>query len=349
VVHAWACEANDRRIDPRWGRVGRQRIQDAGPLHPQRLETIDDEILAAAMQFIDRARAQGQPFFAYLNPTRMRVVTRMSERYEKLRTPENGWGVYEAGMTQLDDTVGVLLGKLADDGLEHDTVVVFTTDHGAEAFTWPDGGQTPFAGGKGTVMEGGFRVPCLVRWPGRIPAGSVENGLMSGLDWFPTFVAAAGNPQIVDELKRGKGLGERTYRAHLDGYNQLEFLTEGKPSQRNEIYYFTDATLGAVRIGDYKYRFVDQAQGWLGPSFEVEWPRLTNIRLDPFERTGLSGSWELSSWGKYEYWRYVFVQQEVARFGTSFIEFPPLKPPPSFNLDAVKQQVARAMLVHRGA
>jgi len=348
MVHAWACEVDDPRIDPRRGRVGRQRIHDAGPIFPERLETVDDEVLAAAMQFMDRARAEGQPFFIYLNPTRMRV-THLSEKYDDLRTPENGWGVYEAAMARLDDMIGVLLQKLDDDGLAEDTMVVFTTDHGAEAFTWPDGGQTPFAGGKGTVMEGGFRVPCLIRWPGRIPAGKVENGLMSGLDWFPTFVAAAGNPHVVEELRRGKRLGDRTYRAHLDGYNQLEFLAGGKPSQRNEIYYFADATLGAVRIGDYKYRFIDPAQSWMGPSFKVDWPLLTNIRLDPFERTGLSGSWELSTWGKYEYWRFVFVQQEVARFGSSFIEFPPMKPPPSFNLDAVKEQVARAMQVNRGA
>jgi arylsulfatase A-like enzyme len=344
LVHAWACEADDARFDPRWGRVGRQRIRDAWPLFARRRESIDAELLGAAMHFMDEARAQGQPFFLYLTPPRT-----VSEKYARLRTDENGWGAYEAGMAQLDDVVGALLGKLDDEGLARDTIVVFTTDHGVEAFSWPEGGQTPFAGGKGTVMEGGYRVPCLVRWPGRIPAGRVENGLMSGLDWFPTFVAAAGNPRIVQELRKGKRLGQRTYRAHLDGYDQLAFLTGAEPSRRNEVYYFADANLGAVRIGDYKYRFVDQARDWLGGAFKVEWPLLTNIRLDPFERTGLAGAWQLSEGGSYEHWRFVFVQQEMARFGTSFIEFPPLRPPPSFNLDAIKQQVARAMLVQRGA
>ena len=138
----------------------------------------------------------------------MHVVTHLSEKYEKMRTPENGWSISEAGMAQLDDIVGAVMKKLKDDGLEDNTIVVFSTDNGTENFTWPDGGQTPFAGGKGTVLEGGFRVPCIARWPGKIPAGKVENGIISGLDWFPTFVAAAGNPNIVDELKKGKQLGE---------------------------------------------------------------------------------------------------------------------------------------------
>jgi arylsulfatase A-like enzyme len=349
MLHCWSSELDDRRVDPRWGRVGRQRIQDVGPLFPRRMETVDEEILGAAVKFIDGAREQGKPFFVCLVPTRMHLVTHLSEKYEKRRTPENGWGPYEAGMAQLDDVVGALLEKLADDGLEEDTIVVFTSDTGPETFTWPDGGQTPFAGGKGTVMEGGFRVPCLVRWPGRIPAGRVENALMSGLDWFPTLVAAAGNPNIVEELGRGRKLGARSYRAHLDGYDQLALLTGDKPGRRNEIYYFNDTTLGAVRIGDYKYRFIDEDQGWLGRTLKVEWPLLTNLRIDPFERAGLAGSWEFSSWGKYEYWRFVFVQQEVARLGSTFVAFPPLRPPVSFNLDAIKQQVARAMQVHHGA
>ena len=196
------------------------------------METVDDEILEHALKFIDKAKSDGKPFFLWLNPTRMHVVTHLSEKYEKLRTPENGWSISEAGMAQLDDIVGEVMKKLKDEGLEEDTILVFTTDNGTENFTWPDGGQTPFAGGKGTVMEGGFRVPCIVRWPGKVPAGKVENGLMSGLDWLPTFVAAAGNPDIVAELKQGKKLGDRTYKVHLDGYNQLDLITGKGP--RNE-------------------------------------------------------------------------------------------------------------------
>ena len=160
----------------------------------------------------------------------MHVVTHLSEKYENMRNSENGWSVSEAGFAQLDDIVGSVMKKLRDEGFDNNTIVVFTTDNGAENFTWPDGGQTPFAGGKGTAMEGGFRVPCMIRWPGRVPAGKIENGIISGLDWFPTFVAAAGNPNIAEELKKGKQLGDRTYKVHLDGYNQMDLITGKGPS-----------------------------------------------------------------------------------------------------------------------
>jgi len=233
--------------------------------------------------------------------------------------------------------------KLKDDGLEQDTIVVFTTDNGTENFTWPDGGQTPFAGGKGTVLEGGFRVPCIVRWPGKVPAGKVENGLISGLDWFPTFVAAAGNPNIVEELKQGKQIGERHYKVHLDGYNQLDLITGKGPSQRHEVYYFAESTLGAVRIDDFKYRFIDQPGGWFGGTVKVDVPILVNLRLDPFERTGPTGSLQNFDWFKFEFWRFVHVQQVVGKLAQSAIEFPPMQKGASFNLEAVKEQVLKAI------
>jgi arylsulfatase len=266
-----------------------------------------------------------------------------------MRTPENGWSIYEAGMAQLDDVVGGVLKKLDDAGLADDTIVVFTTDNGAENFTWPDGGQTPFAGGKGTVLEGGFRVPCLARWKGHFPAGKVENELMSGLDWFPTLVAAAGDTTIADDLLKGKKLGDQTYKAHLDGYNQLDLLTGKGASKRNEIFYFAEGTLGAIRIGDYKYRFIDQPNGWLGGTVKVDWPMIVNLRLDPFERTGMGQSLEQADWFKYEFWRFVFVQEVVAKVAQTFVAFPPLQPPASFNIDAVKAQVVRAIQAHHSA
>ena len=229
---AGPTDKDDPTEQPRWGKVGKQKIEDAGALYPKRMETVDDEILDHAFKFMDKAKGDGKPFFVWLNPTRMHVVTHLSEKYEKMRTPENGWSIYEAGMAQLDDIVGAVMKKLDDLGVDDDTIVVFTTDNGAENFTWPDGGQTPFAGGKGTVLEGGFRVPCIVRWPGTVPAGKVENELMSGLDWFPTLVAAAGDPNIVDELKKGKKLGDRTYKMHLDGYDQIDLITGKGPSKR---------------------------------------------------------------------------------------------------------------------
>lgn len=192
-------------------------------------------------------------------------------------------------------------------------------------------------------MEGGFRVPAIVRWPGKVQAGKVENGIMSGLDWFPTFVAAAGNPNIAEPLRSGVQIGDRTFNVHLDGYNQLDFITGKSPSKRDDLFYFTEGTLGAVRIGDYKYRFTDQPNGWLGATEKVDWPILTNLRLDPFERTGLSngkgGSLAYYNWFAYEFWRFVFAQQEVAKFAQTFIEFPPMQKGASFNMEDVKRQI----------
>ena len=264
MLHAFATTVDDPTVDPRWGKVGKQKIEDKGELCPKRMETVDDEIRELALTFLDKAKADNKPFFLWLNPTRMHIVTHLSPKYQAMRNAKNGWSIHEAGMAQLDDDIGLVMKKLKDLGVDDNTIVVFTTDNGTEVFTWPDGGQTPFAQSKGTVMEGGFRAPAMIRWPGKVPAGKVENGLISGLDWFPTFLAAAGNPNITEELKKGKQLGDRTYKVHLDGYNQMDLITGKGPSNRHEILYFGESELGAVRIDDYKYRFIDQPGGWLG-------------------------------------------------------------------------------------
>ncbi|HEY7098682.1 MAG TPA: arylsulfatase [Terriglobales bacterium] len=348
LLHSWASDKDDATVDPRWGKVGKQKIQDDGELCPERMKTVDDEIFNHASKFLDKAKSDGKPFFLWLNPTRMHIVTHLSDKYEKLRTPENGWSLSEAGMAQLDDIVGATMQKLKDMGVDDNTIVMFTTDNGTEVFTWPDGGQTPFAQSKGTVMEGGFRVPAILRWPGHVPAGKVENGLFSGLDWFPTFVAAAGNPNIVEELKKGKQLDGQNFKVHLDGYNQMALITGKGPSDRHEIYYFGEGTLGAVRIDDFKYRFIDQPGGWLGDKTKADVPYLTNLRLDPFERTGWpgngtkDGAQNYFTWFQYEFWRFVFVQQQVEKLAMTAVEFPPMQKGASFNLDAVKSQIEAA-------
>ncbi|WP_345822765.1 arylsulfatase [Methylobacterium fujisawaense] len=348
MIHSWATNVDDPTEDPRWGRVGKQRIEDAGTLYPKRMETVDEEIRDLALGFIDKAKADGKPFFVWLNPTRMHVTTHLSPKYQGMRNSQNGWSIQEAGMAQLDDVVGAVMKKLTDLGIDNNTIVVFTTDNGTEVFTWPDGGQTPFAQSKGTVMEGGFRAPALIRWPGKVPAGKVENGVISGLDWFATLVAAAGDPNIVEELKKGKQIGDRTYKVHLDGYNQLDMLTGKGPSKRNEVWYFGESELGAVRIGDYKYRFIDQPRGWVGDKSKPDIPYITNLRLDPFERTGWpddgtkTGAQNYMSWFLYEFWRYVFVQQEVEKLAMTAIEFPPMQKGASFNLEAVKARIQAA-------
>jgi arylsulfatase len=276
----------------------------------------------------------------------MHVVTHLSDKYENMRTPQNGWSIEEAGMAQLDDIVGSVMKYLKDNRLENTTILAFSTDNGAEIFTWPDGGQTPFAGGKGTGLDGGFRVPAIIRWPGKVPAGKVETAVISGLDWFPTFVAAAGDPNIAEELKEGKRLGDRTYKVHLDGYDQTDLITDKGSTKRNEVWYFTETTLAAARIGDYKYRFTDQPNGWFGATEKLDWPIITNLRLDPYERTNLKQSIFAANWWAFEFWRGVFVQQEVAKLGQTAIEFPPMQKGGSFNLEAVKAQIDKAIAAH---
>jgi len=349
MVHCWATDTDDKTEMPRWGAIGKQKIEDAGTLYPKRMETVDDEIRDMSLNFIDKAKKDGKPFFVWLNPTRMHIVTHLSPKYEAMRNAENGWSEEEAGMAQLDDDIGLVMQKLKDIGEDENTIVLFTTDNGTEVFTWPDGGQTPFAQSKGTVLEGGFRVPAILRWPGHVPADSVQNGIFSGLDWLPTFVDAAGNPNITEELLKGKTIGDRTYKNHLDGYDQMAAITGKGPSVRHEIFYLGESTVGAVRIDDYKFRFIDQPQGWLGEKTHPDVPYITNLRLDPFERTGWpnngtkDGAQQYFDWFKYQFWRFVFVQQLMAKELQTFVEYPPMQRGASFNLDAVKAEMAKRM------
>ena len=350
IIHSWATDKDDPTEMPRWGKIGKQRITDEGPMPPHpvegikyNMETVDDAFLDASIAFMKKNKAANQPFFCWLNPTRMHAVTHLSPKYEKMRTPENGWSISEAGMAQLDDIVGSVMRYLKENGLEDNTIVMFTTDNGTENFTWPDGGQTPFAGGKGSVLEGGFRVPCIIRWPGHVPAESVQNGVFSGLDWFPTFLAAAGNPNIVEQLAKGTTISGTTYKNHLDGYDQTALITGKGPSARNEVYYFAESTLGAVRIDDFKYRFIDQPGGWLGGTVKPNWPILVNLRLDPFERTGMGQSMEYFDWYAYQFWRYVFVQREVGKLAQTFLDYPPMQAGASFNLSELKAELEEKM------
>jgi arylsulfatase len=360
LIHSFATTTDDPTVQPRWGKIGKQTIEDMGPLPPHptpgikyNMETVDEDILGYATKFIDKAKADGKPFFVWLNPTRAHVISHLSPKYQAKLTGDNQWYLEEGVMAQLDDVVGGLMDKLKADGLDDNTIVVFTTDNGAENFTWPDGGNTPFAAGKGTIMEGGMRVPMIARWPGHIPAGKVQNGLMSGLDFFPTLAAAAGNPNIKNELLQGKQLGDTTYKVHLDGYNQLDMLTGKGPSSRHEIFYFAEGTLGAVRIDDWKFRMIDQPDGWVGATVKVDWPILSNLRLDPFERMqfakGNNGSFEyVSDFYVHEFWRFVYLQQKIAEYAPSFIEFPPMQKGASFNLDALKAEIEERIRAMKG-
>ena len=348
MVHSWATDVDDPTEMPRWGKIGKQRIEDAGPLYPKRMETVDDEIRDLAIKFMDKAKKDGKPFFVWLNPTRMHIVTHLSPKYEAMRNSENGWSEEEAGMAQLDDDVGLVMKKLKDMGVDDNTIVVFTTDNGTEVFTWPDGGQTPFAQSKGTVLEGGFRVPAILRWPGHVPADSVQNGIFSGLDWLPTFVAAAGNPNITEELLKGKTIGDRTYKNHLDGYNQMDAITGKGPSRApRDLLPRRKHASARCASTTTSIRFIDQPDGWLGEKTHPDVPYITNLRLDPFERTGWpnngtkDGAQQYFDWFKYQFWRFVFVQQLMGKELQTFLDYPPMQRGASFNLDAIKAEMAK--------
>jgi arylsulfatase len=356
LLHTFATDKDDPTVDPRWGKVGKQRIIDEGPLPPHpvagvkyNMETVDNVILDHTFAFMDKAKKDGKPFFVWLNPTRMHVFTHLSPKYEAMRNSENSWTVEEAGMVQFDDIVGDVMKKLDELGVANNTIVVVSTDNGAEGFSWPDGGTTPFKGWKGMGTEGGFRVPAIIRWPGKVKPNQVINGVMSGLDWFPTFAVAAGyQGDIAADLRNGKTLNGKQYKVHLDGYNQMDMLTKGAKSARNEFWYFTESTLAAARIGDYKYVFLDQPQGWFGPKVPLDWPGIVNLRLDPFEKMGLNESLFAANWWAFQFWRFVFVQQEVAKLGQTAIDFPPMQPSASFNLSEVKAKIDKAIASRTG-
>ena len=315
------------------------------------MTTIDEVLVDKSIAFMKKAKDEGKPFFVWHNTTRMHVFTFLSEKYKAMMNPETNYGLEEAGMAQLDDSVGALMKALDDMGVTENTIVIFTTDNGAEVFTWPDGGATPFKGTKGTAFEGGFRVPAIIRWPGKVKPGTIENGIFSALDWFPTLLAAAGNANITDELLKGKELGGRTYKNHLDGYNQLDLLQGNGPSARHEFFYFGGPQLGAVRIDNFKFQFFQQPRGWPGEKVTTDMPTMVNIRQDPFERTPSIGQQSLNDQGggymndffAREFWRFVSVQQEVAKLALTAIDYPPMQDPASFNLDAVKKQIETAI------
>ncbi|MBI5578882.1 MAG: arylsulfatase [Deltaproteobacteria bacterium] len=369
LLHTWATGTDDPTEQPRWGRVGKQKIVDEGPLAPYAnmtnvpnmhdispkakydMGTFDEVLVKASTDFMDKAKKDGKPFFVWHNTTRMHVWTFLAPKYQAMMNSETNYGLEEAGMAQMDDCIGALMKHLEDIGEADNTIVVFTTDNGAEVFTWPDGGMTPFKGTKGTVMEGGFRAPCIARWPGKIKPGTVENGIFSALDWFPTLVAAAGNPNITDQLLKGVKLGDRTYKNHLDGYNQLDLLQGKAPSARHEFFYFGGPHLGAIRIDNFKYQFYQQPEGWPGAKVTTDMPTMINIRQDPFERTPSIGGQTLNNLGggymndfyAREFWRFVFVQHQVAKLAMTAIDYPPMQDPASFNLDAVKKQIEAAI------
>ena len=338
------CKATDRddpTVDPRFGRVGKQIIRDTGPVTRKRMETIENELLERSLDFMDRAHKAEKPFFIWHNMLRMHVWTRLSEKWEGTTR----YGLYADGMQETDWVVGELLAKLEELGIADNTIVIFSTDNGAEKFTWPDGGSTPFHGEKGETWEGGFRVPCVVRWPGVVEPGTVSNEIFSHEDWLPTFLAAAGDPDIKDKLLKGHKANAKEFRVHLDGYDQSALLSGYGPSARREIYYFDDrASLNAVRINDWKVHFA-VGDRWYGGTnaFAQNFPLVTNLRMDPYEDVcaNMEHMPMYFRWAADKLWIYQPMQVFVAQFVQSFQEFPQRQRTGTFNigqvLEAMKQ------------
>lgn len=335
VMHCWATNTDDPTVDPAFGRVGKQRIENTGPLTRKRMETIDDEFTNAAVDWMDKQAKSGKPFFCYFNSTRMHIFTHLSPQW----AGKTGYGLEADGMAENDYNVGQLLKKLDDLGIADNTIVVYTTDNGAEMMTWPDGGSTPYRGEKAQNWEGAYRVPTLIRWPGVIKPGSVFNQIFAHEDFLPTFAAAAGNPNIVKQCLASCTSEGKSFHVHLDGYNLLPFFsghTKDSPRQ-SFLYWSDDGDLFAVRVKDWKISFIESyAKGlliWQEPFDKLRAPRIYNLRSDPFER-GPESSW-YSDWMAHRAFLVVPAQAVVTNWLQSFKEFPPRQRPASFNLDEV--------------
>jgi arylsulfatase len=337
VLHAWATDEDDATEEPRWGRVGKQRIEDTGPLTKKRMETIDDEVLDHTIDFIDRQVAADTPFFVWFNTTHMHLRTH--PKPESAGQAGRWQSPYHDTMIDHDRTVGTLLDKLDNLGIAENTIVIYSTDNGPHMNSWPDGGMTPFRNEKNSNWEGAFRIPELVRWPGKIPAGIVSNEIVQHHDWLPTFLAAAGEPDIVEKLKAGQTAGEKTFKVHIDGYNLLPYLTgEADKSPRPGFIYFSDdGDVLALRFDNWKIVFMEQrVQGtlqiWAEPFVVLRVPKLFNLRTDPFERADITSN---------TYWDWVIDNIYLVLAGTAvmteflatFVEFPPRQKAPSFTID----------------
>ena len=339
VLKCKATDKDDTTVDPHFGKVGKQTIENTGPLPPKRMETVDEEFLAAALDYIDRKSKEDAPWFCYFNPTRMHIWTHLKPS----SVGKTGLGLYPDGMVELDGYVGQLLKKLDDLKVADNTIVVFTTDNGAEIMSWPDGGTTPFRGEKDTNWEGGWRVPCLMRWPGVIKPGRVINDIGSLQDFIPTFAAANGEPELVDKVKTGYKMGDKTYKVHLDGYNLMPFLSgeEKKSPRQGFIYWSDDGDCMAIRVDRFKAVFAEQrAEGlnvWREPLVGLRVPKIFDLRADPFER-GEEGI-DYNRWMLEQAPLMYFIQPFLAKWISSFKEFPPRARSASFGIDQIVEQM----------
>jgi arylsulfatase len=355
VLKCKATDRDDPTVDPRFGKIGKQTIEDTGALTKKRMETIDDETSAAAIDFMKREHDAGKPFFCWWNGTRMHLRTHV--RPEHRGRYKHGDSEYIDGMIEHDETVGSLLKALDDMGIANDTIVIYSTDNGPHMNTFPDGAMTPFRSEKNTNWEGAFRVPCLVRWPEVIKPGTVTNELMSHNDWIPTLCAIAGEPDIVGKLRKSYTANGKAYKVHLDGYDQSKFLREvsgtagnnnGVKSARDNFFYSDDdGLLVAYRKGDYKYVFSEQRKEgtmgvWAEPFTTLRLQKIFNLMQDPYERADITSNtfwdWQINHVGSM-----YGVMDDVFKFAATFKDFPPRSSPPSFNPANVMEETLRVI------
>ncbi|MBF4464696.1 arylsulfatase [Flavobacterium sp. LC2016-12] len=345
VLKCTATNSDDATTDPRFGRVGKQRIEDTGPLTKRRMETIDDETSAAAIDFIKRQTSAGKPFFCWFNATRMHLRTHVRAEHRGRYT--HGDSEYIDGMIEHDLTIGDILKALDDLGIADNTIVVYSTDNGPHMNTWPDGAMTPFRSEKNTNWEGAFRVPCIVRWPGVIKPGQVTTELMSHNDWMPTLASIAGEPDLTNKLLKGYTANGKSYKVHLDGFDQSNFLRGKTPKSARDKFFYTDddGLLVGLREGDYKYVFAEQRLGgtmgvWAEPFTKLRLQKIFNLYQDPFERADITSNsfWE---------WQLNHVQlmygaiQDVVVFAETFKEYPPRSIPPSFSAYTIMEEAMK--------
>jgi arylsulfatase len=330
VIHTWA------------NADGTQRIESTGPLGKKRMETIDEEFLKATLEYLDKAKGSDKPFFLWFNSTRMHIWTHLKAE----SAGKTGLGVYPDGMVEHDGHVGQILDKLGELGLEENTIVMYSTDNGAEKFSWPDGGTSPFRNEKASNWEGAYRVPCAIRWPGVIKPGTVLNDIFAHEDMMPTLLAAAGVPDAKEKLLKGLKVGKKTFKVHLDGYNITDALAGKSPSPRKEFFYFNDdGSLVGLRVNQWKMVFAEQRSHsldvWQDPFVPLRLPKLFNLRSDPFEEADHE-SIDYPRWRLEHAFLFVPGQEYVGRFLSTFKEFPPSQKPGSFSLDNVMESLQQS-------
>jgi len=346
VIHSWATDKDDPTDEPRWGKVGKQKIEDTGPLNRERMLTCDDEFVAAATDFIKRQHKDGKPFFVWLNTTHMHLFTHTKK--ESLGQSGRWQSPYHDTMIDHDKNVGQMLDLLDELGIAEDTFVMYSTDNGPHRNSWPDGGSTPFRSEKNTNWEGAFRIPLLVRWPGKIKAGSIANGIVQHHDWLPTFLAMAGAGDVVEKLKAGyKAIG-RTYKNHIDGFNLLPYLTgETKESPRQMFYYFSDdGDVLGIRYDNWKVVFMEQRlEGTLGvwaePFVRLRLPKIFNLRTDPYEFATITSN-TYYDWMLHRAFIIYAAQALMAKFVDTFKDFPAVQKPNTFTVDDALKKMSES-------